>query len=290
LSLEPTNSGKLYVVATPIGNLQDFSPRAQAILRQVNLIVAEDTRHSRHLLNHFGIATPLQSLHEHNERQQSFRLLQRLQTGESIALISDAGTPLIHDPGHYLLQLAHAERITITAIPGPSALIAALSVAGFPADHFVFEGFLPPKTSARQQRLQILAQETRTLVFYEAPHRLLDCLQDMLSSFGPTREAVLVKELTKVFETIYRDTLTGIITWLQIDEQRQKGEFVLILQGAQPERDNSLTPEVKRIFHLLRQDLPLKQAAKLTSEITGISKNILYDFGLSLSNSLAEEK
>ncbi|RKZ47950.1 MAG: 16S rRNA (cytidine(1402)-2'-O)-methyltransferase [Candidatus Parabeggiatoa sp. nov. 2] len=272
--------GTLYVVATPIGNLQDFSPRAQSVLRQVNLIAAEDTRHSRHLLNHFSITTPLQSLHEHNERQIAHNLLQRLHNDDNIALISDAGTPLISDPGYYLIQTALAEQITVVPIPGPSALISALSVAGFPADRFVFEGFLPAKAAARRQRLEILVEESRTLVFYEAPHRLVDCVNDMAQIFGEARQAVLVKELTKVFETVYRDTLSGIVNWLMARAERQKGEFVLVVQGAPKPDNNALNPEAERVFQLLRKDLSLKLAAKLASEITGVSKNRLYALGL----------
>ena len=273
-------SGTLYIVATPIGNLQDFSPRAQTVLNQVNLIAAEDTRHSRHLLNHFGIKTPLQALHQHNEHQKTSILLERLKKGDNIALISDAGTPLISDPGHYLIENAHAAQITIVPIPGASALISALSAAGFPADSFIFEGFLPAKKLARQQRLEFLQTESRTLVFYESPHRLLDSLNDMAEIFGQQREAVLVKELSKVFETIYRDKLSGILDWLNTKAERQKGEFVLIIQGAPPPNDKALSTEAKRIFNLLRQELPIKKAAKLTSEITGESKNSLYAFGL----------
>jgi len=278
------NKGVLYVVATPIGNLQDFNPRAQSVLRQVTLIAAEDTRHSRHLLNHFSITTPLQSLHEHNERQISSVLLQRLRNGDNIALISDAGTPLISDPGCYFIQTALAEQITVVPIPGPSALISALSVAGLPADRFVFEGFLPAKSVARRQRLENLAEESRTLVFYEAPHRLLDCLNDMIQIFGQQRKAVLVKEITKVFETVYRDTLSGLCQWLNARAERQKGEFVLVVQGAPRPDEKALSPETKRIFYLLRKELPLKQAAKLTSEITGVSKNTLYALGLEKSS------
>ncbi len=274
-------SGTLYIVATPIGNLQDFSPRAQTILNQVNLIAAEDTRHSRHLLNHFGIKTPLQALHQHNEHQKSSILLERLKKGDNIALISDAGTPLISDPGHYLIENAHAAQITIVPIPGASALISALSAAGFPADSFIFEGFLPAKKLARQQRLEILQTESRTLVFYESPHRLLDSLNDMAEIFGQQRQAVLVKELSKLFETIYRDKLSRILEWLKTKPERQKGEFVLIIQGAPPPDNKALSTEAKRIFNLLRQELPIKKAAKLTSEITGESKNSLYAFGLS---------
>ncbi|EDN68370.1 Protein of unknown function UPF0011 [Beggiatoa sp. PS] len=277
------STGILYVVATPIGHLQDLSPRAQSILQEVNLIAAEDTRHSRHLLNYFGITTSLQSLHEHNEHVKYRLFLQRLHDGDNIALISDAGTPLISDPGQYLIQTALAEQITVLPIPGPSALISALSVSGFLADRFIFEGFLPAKTVARQLCLENLVHDTRTLVFYEAPHRLLDCLNDMIQIFGENREAVLVKELTKVFETVYRDTLIGIVHWLNAVIQRQKGEFVLVVQGA-PKFDNkAINVEVEKIFNILHKELPLKQAAKLTSEITGVNKNILYAFGLKKS-------
>jgi 16S rRNA (cytidine1402-2'-O)-methyltransferase len=272
--------GSLYVVATPIGNLQDFSLRAQSVLREVDLIAAEDTRHSRHLLNHFGITTPLQSLHEHNERIKSRILLQRLHDGDSIALISDAGTPLISDPGSYLIQAAHAAQVTVVPIPGANALISALSAAGFPADRFIFEGFLPAKSAARLRHLEKLSIESRTLVFYEAPHRIFDCLNDMVQLFGEMREAVLAKELTKLFETVYRDTLGGILNWLKTRDSLQKGEFVIVVQGA-PELDNrAIDFETERIFQILRQELPLKQAAKLTGKITGVSKNVLYQFGL----------
>lgn len=272
------SKGILYIVATPIGNLQDMSLRAQTILRQVNLIAAEDTRHSRHLLDFLGIKTPLQSLHEHNERQISQILLQRLHAGEQIALISDAGTPLISDPGFHLVQAAHAEQLSIIPIPGPCALISALSVAGLPTDRFIFEGFLPAKESARRQRLEILAHETRTMIFYEAPHRLIDCLKDMSQIWGEQRIAVLAKELTKKFETLYRDTLMGMLDWITVQPERQRGEFVLVVQGAS--EDNHLTPEVKKIFQVLKKELSLKQAAKLTREITGVSKNALYALGL----------
>lgn len=273
-------SGTLYVVATPIGNLQDLSPRAQAVLREVTLIVAEDTRHSRHLLTYFGINTPLQSLHEHNEHQMTPTLLQRLQAGDNLALISDAGTPLISDPGRYLLEMAHTQAIPVVPIPGPSALVSALSVAGFPADRFVFEGFLPAKATARQQQLNYLAHEQRTLVFYEAPHRILDCIQDMKQIWGEQRQAAIIKELTKCFETVYRSTLANIFTWLSAQPERQKGEFVIVVQGAPPLDNKTLDLNTQRIFNLLRQELPLKQAVQLTSEMTGISKNILYNFGL----------
>jgi len=272
--------GILYVVATPIGNLQDLSQRAQTILREAELIVAEDTRHSRQLLAHFAINTPMQALHEHNERQFSESLIQRLQKGTRIALISDAGTPLISDPGFQLVKLAHLAHIRVVPIPGPSALISALSVAGLPTDRFIFEGFLPSKSSARQQRLHHLAVETRTLVFFEAPHRLLDCLEDMIVIFGTQRIAVLAKELTKLFETIYSDSLEGIKDWLNAEPIRQKGEFVLVVQGALLPDKQQINPEAERIFYLLRQELPQKQAARLASQITGVSQNTLYKLGL----------
>lgn len=272
--------GILYVVATPIGNLQDLSQRAQAVLREVTLIVAEDTRHSRILLTHFAITTPLQALHEHNERQIADSLIQRLQMGTCIALISDAGTPLISDPGLQLVKLAHSAHIRVVPIPGPSALISALSVAGLPTDRFVFEGFLPSKSSARQQRLHDLATETRTLVFFEAPHRLLDCIEDMITIFGAQRIATLAKELTKLFETVYQDTLENIRDWLIAELTRQKGEFVLVIQGAPLLDKQCINAEAERIFQLLRQELPQKQAARLASQITGVSQNALYKLGL----------
>jgi 16S rRNA (cytidine1402-2'-O)-methyltransferase len=269
----------LYIVATPIGNLQDLSPRGQAILREVDLIAAEDTQHSRRLLNYFGITTPLQSLHEHNEKHILPQLIKRLCHGESLALISDAGTPTISDPGHQLVQAVHIEHFPVIAIPGPCALISALSVSGFPTDHFVFDGFLPAKTSARRHRLQELAEESRTLAFYEAPHRLMESLNDMVEIFGAERMAVLAKELTKVFETVYRATLANIVEWLNERPERQQGEFVIVIQGAaiQPK---VVDAEVTRIFHQLREELPLNQAARLTSKLTGVSKNTLYQLGL----------
>lgn len=269
----------LYIVATPIGNLQDLSPRGQAILREVDLIAAEDTQHSRRLLNYFGITTPLQSLHEHNEKHILPQLIKRLCHGESLALISDAGTPTISDPGHQLVQAVHTEHFPVIAIPGPCALISALSVSGFPTDHFVFDGFLPAKTSARRHRLQELAEESRTLTFYEAPHRLMESLNDMVEIFGAERMAVLAKELTKVFETVYRATLAKIVEWLNERPERQQGEFVIVIQGAaiQPK---VVDAEVARIFHQLREELPLNQAARLTSKLTGVSKNTLYQLGL----------
>jgi 16S rRNA (cytidine1402-2'-O)-methyltransferase len=283
--LESKPAGLLYVVATPIGNLQDLSPRAQAVLATVQQVAAEDTRHSRPLLQHFGISTPLLALHEHNERQATEQLLHRLQQGDNVALISDAGTPLVSDPGARLIQAAHQAGIKVVPIPGPSALITALSGAGFSAERFVFEGFLPPKTAARQRRLSALVQEERTLVFYEAPHRVLDSLADMAMIFGETRPAVLAKELTKIYETLYAATLQDLQNWLSAKPERQKGEFVLVVAGCPPPLSDALDPAATRVLRLLCRELPHKQAVKLAAEITGLPKNQLYTQALAWSNS-----
>ncbi len=271
-------AGTLYVVATPLGNLGDMSPRARAILEKVDVIAAEDTRHGGRLLQHFGIRTPLLSVHEHNERRMIAGILSRLQNEECVALISDAGTPLISDPGMRLVAEAHAHGITVLPVPGPSALIAALSVAGFSADRFIFEGFLPPKSQARRQRLQHLADETATLVFYEAPHRIIECLEDLRQVFGEQRQAVLARELTKLYETVSRDTLAGLCG--KIHQAPARGEFVLVIAGAPARAEPEWDPDVTRILHILLASLPLKQAARLTSEITGVSRNSLYKLAL----------
>ncbi len=272
-------TGTLYVVATPIGNLQDFSPRAQSTLQQVALIAAEDTRHSRQLLNHFAIHTPLQALHEHNEQAVTQQLLQRLQAGEDIALISDAGTPLISDPGARLVSAAHQQQIPVSPIPGPSALITALSAAGFAADQFSFLGFLPSKSHARQQLLQKHTDLEHTLVFYEAPHRIQDCLADLCQVFGAQREAALAKELSKVFETIKRGSLEELQAWLNSKAEYRKGEFVVLLAGASKERE--LDAQAEQVLRLLLAELPIKQASRLASQISGLPKNALYAQALS---------
>lgn len=272
-------AGTLYIVATPIGNLADFSPRGQQVLSEVSRIAAEDTRHSRHLLDHFGINTPMLALHEHNEQQAGAQVIRQLLQGGDVALISDAGTPLLSDPGQRLVQAAHAEKITVLAVPGPSALAAALSAAGFSADSFVFEGFLPPKQQARRKRLESLREETRTLVFYEAPHRIEACLKDLSEIFGEEREAALCKELSKLHERVERDTLAGLQTWLAANGQRSRGEFVLVCAGAAP-RQTVCGGEALRILRILSKELPLKQAASLAAQISGEAKNQLYQAGL----------
>lgn len=275
-----TSPGLLYIVATPIGNLDDMSPRAVEVLQRVDLIAAEDTRHSLPLLKQFGIATPLTALHEHNEREAVPRLIARLRQGDSIALISDAGTPLLSDPGYHLTRTAHEAGVRVVPIPGPSALIAALSASGLRAGQFAFEGFLPPRAAARRARLEALREETRTLAFFEAPHRLLETLEDMAALFGAQRRAVLARELTKTFETVRQDTLRGLHEFVRNDPQQQKGESVILVEGA--EQPPAAEPE--KVLRALLSELPLKQAVKLASAITGVKKNDLYDLALKLQS------
>lgn len=272
------NAGTLYVVATPIGNLGDMTPRAVEVLQRVTRIAAEDTRHSSGLLRHFGIHTPLLALHEHNEREASVEVIRRLRQGENIALISDAGTPLISDPGFPLTRLAHEAGIRVVPLPGACALIAALSAAGLPTDRFAFEGFLPPKRAARRHALESLAGERRTLAFYEAPHRLLETLQDMTAVFGPERLAALARELTKTFETLRRAPLGELLEFVRDDTDQQRGEMVLLVHGASPPAADALADEPRRIAALLAAELPVKQAAALAAKITGAKKNQIYDF------------
>lgn len=271
----------LYIVATPIGNLSDMTLRAIEVLQQVAVIAAEDTRHSSHLLQHYSIATPTISLHEHNEQQRSETLLARLQQGESIALISDAGTPLISDPGYRLVSLVREHGIQVVPIPGSCALIAGLSASGLPSDRFAFEGFLPSKQSARQQVLLSLANESRTLIFYESPRRVQATLTEMLDIFGHERHACLARELTKLHETITTQPLSELLDWVSNDANQQRGECVLLIEGAkqQLEADDI---EVNRVLALLLKELPVKKAASLASSLLTVSKNKAYDMALKL--------
>ncbi len=270
----------LYIVATPIGNLADITARAVEILGEVNLIAAEDTRHSKKLLQHLGIDTRLVALHEHNERDASTGLVEKIQQGQAIALISDAGTPLISDPGFHLVRTAREAGIKVIPVPGVSAAICALSVAGLPTDRFVFEGFLPAKQTARRHRLEALSAETRTLIFYESSHRIVKSLLDMQEIYGSEREAVVARELTKTFETIQDGTLGELVEWINTDANQQRGEFVVLVKGKpQPESDQ-LTPEAEHVLHSLLEELSVKQASKLASKITGISKRVLYECAL----------
>jgi len=273
------NSACLYIVATPIGNLSDISERAVQILKQVDLIAVEDTRHSGKLLQHSGVSTPMQALHEHNEAKKVEQLIELLTAGKSIALISDAGTPLISDPGYQLVKAAIDAGIKVSPVPGASALIAALSASGLPSDAFIFEGFLPNKSASRLKKLEALADESRTLIFYEAPHRIIDCLEDMQQVFGAERVAVVARELTKTFETIKKDSLENLLNWIKADSNQQRGEFVLLIQG-QEKAATTINAEAERILDILLQELPLKQASQLAARITGIKKNTLYELAL----------
>ena len=278
-----TRKGTLYVVATPLGNLGDMSARAIDVLRQVSVIAAEDTRHSGRLMQHLNVTTPLLALHEHNERERSKALVERLARGENIALISDAGTPLISDPGFVLVREVREQGFPIVPVPGACALIAALSAAGLPTDRFVFEGFLPAKANARLERLKMLAEESRTQVFYEAPHRVLDTLTAMADAFGSERQAVVARELTKNFETIHGDSLAGLIAWMEADPNQQRGEFVLLVAGAVAQaRPEQITLDVDHLLRVLSEELPLKQAAAMAAQLTGLKKNELYKRALEL--------
>lgn len=267
--------GCLYVVATPIGNLGDLSPRARDVLAQVDLVCAEDTRHTRQLLNAVGLEKSLLALHEHNESERVAQILAQLQAGKSLALVSDAGTPLISDPGYRLVRELRAAGVPISPIPGPCAAIAALSVAGIASDRFSFEGFLPHKASARRERLQGLAGEPRTLVFYESSHRIEECLADMRAAFGDGREAVLAREITKLFETVLDGTLASVADKVAADPNQRKGEFVLVIAGA-PEDENAALREGRRLYAKLVEVMKPSQAAKIAADLSGAPRKDLY--------------
>lgn len=281
MSFQP---GVLYVVATPLGNLGDMTYRAVEMLKQVDIILAEDTRHSRKLLEHYGIQTQLQALHEHNESQQAAAVLATLQQGKQVAIISDAGTPLISDPGFVLVREVRTAGIHVVPIPGASAVIAALSVAGLPTDRFVFEGFLPTKSAARQAYLQSLRHETRTMVFYEAPHRILDTLEDMCQIFEPERSAVMARELTKTYETVIARPLQELHNFVAADAKQQLGEVVLLLHGAATVTQVACAEiEIDALITQLLVHISVKSTAQLVATLTGQSKNALYDRALQLS-------
>jgi len=269
--------GILYVVATPIGNLDDVSQRMRHTLASVSKIAAEDTRRTRRLLSHIGVNTPCFSLHEHNERQKLDYIVHLLQQGESIALVSDAGTPLISDPGYPVVNALRAKGMKVVPIPGPCALITALSVAGLPSDRFIFEGFLPSKSSARLSQLQKSADETATLIFYESSHRIKECLNDIATAFGKERRVVITRELTKTFETILDAPVAELIELLEQDPNQSKGEFVVLVKGAKKKK-SEMSPETKKLALKLVEYLPGKQAAKITAEMYGDKKNQIYQF------------
>ncbi len=271
----------LYLIATPIGNLSDISLRALDVLKSVDRIAAEDTRHTQKLLNHFGIQKPLLCLHQHNEAQRSQAILQNLLGGESIALVSDAGTPLISDPGYPLVVAAQQHQIKIVPIPGACAAITALCASGIPANEFLFVGFLPGKGEKRDKRLQQLAQASYTLVLYESVHRILDLLERMLVHFSAEREICLARELSKRYETIYRAPLSELISFINNNPEQQKGEFVLVIAGNQ-HTHVGIDAQSEVILRTLLMELPLKQAVKLTQQITHASHRELYQFALKI--------
>jgi 16S rRNA (cytidine1402-2'-O)-methyltransferase len=275
-----TKPGKLFVVATPIGNLDDISARARSVLVQADLIAAEDTRHSGRLLQHLGIVTPVVALHDFNERAASEGIIGRILRGESVALISDAGTPLINDPGHRLVDGAHEHAIEVVAIPGPSAVIAALSVCGLPVHRFAFEGYLPEKPAARRAFLQDLARERRTLVFLEAPHRIEAALDDLVEVFGPVRRATIARELTKRFETVRRAGLAALQAWMRADPDQRRGEFVIVVEGAAEAAARADEADVRRLLGVLATRLSVKDAAAVAAELTGRHRNELYALAL----------
>ncbi|HWJ33980.1 MAG TPA: 16S rRNA (cytidine(1402)-2'-O)-methyltransferase [Steroidobacteraceae bacterium] len=280
-------TGRLYVVATPIGNLGDLSPRACAVLADCALVVAEDTRHTGTLLKHFGINTPQLSLHEHNEHQRASDIVRRLREGTSIALVSDAGTPAISDPGFELVRVAAAEGIEIVAVPGACAAVAALSIGALPTDRFCFEGFLPSRGAARRTRLEALAGEPRTIVFYESPHRIVETLEDCAQVFGAERPATLARELTKLHETTYRGSLSELVARAASDGDLARGEIVLVVGGAPAQAAgeggaDGHGGELDRVLNVLLPELPLKQAAHLAAKIAKVRDNEAYKRALFL--------
>lgn len=275
--------GILFIVATPIGNREDLSSRALRVLSDVDLILAEDTRHSGRLLQSFGIRTPTRALHEHNEREQVAGLVQMLQGGASMALISDAGTPLVSDPGFPLVEGCQQAGIRVSPVPGPCAAIAALSCSGLPSDRFLFLGFPPTRTTARQKWLDLYRGESATLIFYESPHRIEDCLADMAIAFGPEREVVLARELTKLHETVRRGPVSQLAQWVKEDSNQRKGEIVLLVRGAAPEQAGEA--QAHAVLRVLLEELPAAQAAKLAARLTGWDRKSLYQHAQRLKKS-----
>jgi 16S rRNA (cytidine1402-2'-O)-methyltransferase len=290
VDVEALQRPALYVVATPLGNLGDMTMRAVAVLRAVDLIAAEDTRHSARLLQHFDIRTPMQAYHDFSAPQREQALLERVQQGQAVALISDAGTPLISDPGYSLVRRARSMGLPVVPVPGASALTAALSVSGLPSDRFLFAGFPPARQGARQRCFEALREESGTLIFYESPHRIEASVADMCSVFGAEREAVICRELTKTWETVHGGSLAALCDWLAADANQRRGEFVVLVQGHQVDARSEIDAETERILRLLLPALPLRQAAALTADITGVRKNLLYQFAISLRDGDAEQE
>jgi len=266
----------LYVVATPIGNLEDISYRAVRLLSEADLIAAEDTRHSRMLLSHYNIKTALQAFHEHNEAQLESRILEKIAGGETVALISDAGTPLISDPGYRLVCAAREAGLAVYSVPGPSAVTAALSVAGLPPDRFIFEGFLPSKAAARRKKLEELSLESRTLVFFESSHRIEAAIKDMSEIFGGQRLVAVCRELTKVFETVLRAPLAELVNKLAEDKNQTRGEFVIVVDGHEGNEDEALS-DACQMASLLLEYLPASRAARVAAKLNGVSRRKVYE-------------
>lgn len=281
----PDSDGVLYIVATPIGNLADISQRALDILKSVDLVAAEDTRHSQKLLAHYGINPQMMALHEHNERERANEIINRVQSGQSVALISDAGTPLISDPGYFLVRMAHDANIKIVPIPGASAMVTALSAAGLPTDRFWFEGFLPAKAAARASRLAVLQPQPATMVFYEAPHRLLETVSAICEIFGGTRRIALMRELTKTYETVMQKSCDEMREFIEQNPEQQKGESVLVVEGNAQQKDelNSAEVDIEHLLVALLRCMSVREAARTAAELTGHSKNSLYQQALSLA-------
>lgn len=288
--LELTPAGVLYVVATPIGNLGDITQRALDVLKSVDLVAAEDTRHSGQLLSRLGIAVKFVALHEHNEQRATPYLIADLQAGKNVALITDAGTPAISDPGTLLVAAAHAAGIRVVPVPGASAVVCALSAAGIYAPNWLFYGFLPAKASHRRDALAQLKTLPYTLIFYEAPHRIMECVADLAVVLDGDRRITFARELTKLFESIHSLPLAEAGAWLAADANRQKGEFVLIVEGAKAIEDNAEQQHLRDTLTILLEELPLKQAAHIAAKLTGVKKNTCYKLALSMRDDADEEE
>jgi len=273
--------GTLYIVATPIGNREDITARAIRVLSEVDTVAAEDTRHSGKLLQYLGIKKPMLSVHDQNESARITRIIDQLHAGKSIALVSDAGTPLVSDPGFQVVRAVREAGYPVVPVPGPCAAIAALSVAGLPTDAFVFAGFAPAKSGGRRHFFEALASEPRTLIFYESPHRIVDSLEDMAAVFGNERQATLARELTKHFETIHADTLAELVDWVKQDSDQQRGEFVVLVHGQTEQKE--VNADIERTLKILLEELPLKQAVALTVKLTSGKKNEVYERALALN-------
>lgn len=278
-----SKTGVLHVVATPIGNLGDLSSRARETLQQADLVLAEDTRRTGVLMRHFNLGTPLSSFHDHNERQQVPEILRRLSAGENIALVSDAGTPLISDPGYTLVSAAREQGFTVSPVPGPCALVAALSASGLPVDRFVFEGFVPARKGARQALLDRVAVEERTVVLYESSHRILETLEDMSSLLGPDRAVVIGREISKKFETFYRGDSVDVLEQLRAGTEHQYGEFVVMVEGAPVQDADEVM--LRKLLQLLLDELPVKTASRIAAAWSGAGRNRVYALALDLGKS-----